>query len=97
MILKISEELKEIFLVTIPPRKNISKYFFIKITKAFGYESFPFFGELGVGFECDFIAGKIDVVRHRKPQNPREKEFFTLFPPFGSVVRWSAFAFLGVD
>jgi len=45
---------------------------------AFVYESLPFFGELGLGFERDFIAGKIDVARHRKPQNPREKAFFTL-------------------
>ena len=45
---------------------------------AFVYESIPFFGELGLGFERDYIAGKIVVVKQRKPQNPHEKVFFTL-------------------
>jgi len=33
---------------------------------AFVYESLPFFGELGLDFECDIIAGKIVDEYQRK-------------------------------
>ncbi len=49
-------------------------------TTAFIDESLPFFGELGLGFERDFIAGKIVAANNEGHKTRVKNLFFTLVP-----------------